>query len=143
MPEPSRRAVEVLETPPLVFRVPCPPSDLSPNMERNLHWTKKREAVKAYKELGRWHCLAAMQSKGFKTSQKVRVSYVWHKGKKRGTGFYRPKDDRNAIASLKALDDGMVLAGLVPDDSAKYWEFGGLTFVEGDDTIVVTVEVLG
>ena len=36
------------------------------------------------------------------------------------TGLYRPTDPDNALASIKGFVDGMVDAGLVPDDSAKW-----------------------
>lgn len=49
--------------------------------------------------------------------------------------FYHPqkrrRDPDNALASLKAAIDGLVVAGLVPDDSAEYISIESVTFHAG------------
>lgn len=126
----------------LVFTVPAPPQELSPNRSRNGHWSKKSEAIKNYKLMSMSQCFQAMKCCDWVMPAKVRVSYEWEMGTERKTGAYRPRDDRNAIASLKALDDGIVMAGAVNDDDRKHWQFGGIAFTQGYDMITVTVEAI-
>lgn len=46
---------------------------------------------------------------------------------------YIPRDYDNATISLKPYIDGLVDAGVVPDDSRKHLSFAGIEFVEGAD----------
>lgn len=46
-----------------------------------------------------------------------------------GTGAYRPRDIQNAIGSLKAHIDGMVDAGIVPNDSFNWVSWGAVEIV--------------
>ena len=143
-PTPSPQALAAVEAvpAPLVVTMPAPPQELSPNRSRNGHWSKKSNATKLYREACRICTRAAMTCEGFPKVGKVRVSYEWQKGTARGLPYYRPQDEQNAVASLKAMNDGMVDAGLVTDDKAAHWSFGGITLTKGQDVVIVTVEVL-
>lgn len=74
------------------------------------HWRTKAKKIRAVREAG---CLLAKQA-GIGPCSRVRV-----------TLHYRPRDRRtrdeeNSIPTLKALCDGLVDAGIVPDDAPQY-----------------------
>lgn len=115
---------------------PLPPIDLSAN--KHPLWAQKASAIKTY----RYHCgnlfKEAWRAAGCpKFSIPITIEmdfYLCHKealacddktkwviASKR---YYFPKDVQNAIISTKALVDGIVDAGIVSNDSARYVQFG-------------------
>ena len=54
---------------------------------------------------------------------------------------YHPRDIQNAIAALKPAIDGMVDAGVIPDDSKNWLTWGPLTLTRRKDGHVPGVDV--
>lgn len=146
----------------LVFEVPLPPMQLSPN--RKLHHMMTSRAVAAYREDVRrlaWAAWARTPTVGFVPfADKARVALVF--GTRRNyvpvaisssriarmkhvpDGRYRPRDEANATAAAKALYDGLVSAGLLVDDSAEHMEAGRVRIDRSwGPGVRVTVEALG
>lgn len=102
------------------FRVdlPLPDRILSPNA--HVHWREKVDAIKG----ARAHACYWFRREKPKlwTHCPVVISVIYSYGG--GDGGYRPRDVQNAIASLKPAIDGMVDAGVVPDDSHKWVQWG-------------------
>lgn len=130
----------------ITFTVDLPPKELSPNMTRNVHWHVKNDAVNQYKAQVSAVCRQAMGPQGLAFSR-ARISLVFGlrdrrpKELKRVDRRYHPEDFDNAIGSIKALIDGVVVAGLVPDDSWKHLECGSVRPDFGDGPwVLVTIE---
>lgn len=109
----------------LTFEFPLPPSELSPNKERNGHWSKKSKSTERY----RMECsiLARPRLQGQYTDDmrhpfSMLVEYYCCREKDAigSFGRYKPMDVFNVPRSIKALVDGMVDAGVFPDDSLQY-----------------------
>lgn len=102
-------------TPPsVIIAIPgCPPSCLSINSRK--HWTVVSNARKKAKTEG-WACaLHALNGKPtpFKKPVDLLVVIRW--------GKYRRIMDRDNVYSMtKPYLDGMIRAGVLPDDSPKY-----------------------
>jgi hypothetical protein len=58
----------------------------------------------------------------------VRISAEFFMARVAGDNRYRPRDIANGIAALKAAIDGIVDAGVIPDDSAKIVQWGDVLF---------------
>lgn len=111
--------VDVIDT--AWISLPLPNSALSPNkpiMTRGGRINKAKQAKKC-KEASK----AYVMDMDLDTPWvRVRVWYkFFHKVK-------RPRDDDNYIAMMKAYRDGIVQAGLVPDDDSTHWVTGGARF---------------
>lgn len=69
-----------------------------------------------------------------KGHEHVTISAVWVLGKSaNGKGGYRPRDVPNAIGAMKGTIDGIVDAGVIPDDDAKHLSIGSVTIVRRPD----------
>ena len=79
----------------LVF--PYPPSELNPN--KRLHWAQKVKLKNQQKDIG--HCLASRYKDEFNDAKTIALSLVFYAESK------RPFDLDNALASCKALIDGI------------------------------------
>lgn len=82
------------------------------SMNDRQHWVVKAEAVQTLRNAAK---ILARQAKIPKCS-KVRVTLV-----------YEPRDDRrrdplNLVATLKPVQDGLVDAKIVPDDTSEYMD---------------------
>lgn len=99
--------------------VPLPPADLSPNAR--LHWAAKARATRSARKSA-WYWFRRFLPLGW-VPVPIRLEVRYHCP--RSAHGYRPRDVMNAIAALKPMVDGMVDAGVVPDDSAKWVEWGG------------------
>jgi crossover junction endodeoxyribonuclease RusA len=106
------------------IELPLPPSDCSPNA--HVHWRRKATATKFYREVARTMAALAKAS----LDVPVVVETEWYMGKsqvEKATGktvYYRPRDIQNANSSLKGAIDGLVDAGLIPDDNHKWLQWG-------------------
>ena len=106
----------------LSFRVPLPPRELSPNGYK--HWRTVSGAKRHY----RVECVAASIGsfrRRVSMPDKVRLSLTFCIKSGRGIG-YQPRDAANALSAFKAGIDGLVDAGMCPDDSAKHLELGAI-----------------
>ncbi len=105
-----------------------PPAALSPNGRS--HWRVKALATKTYKE----ECLLLsrlyLAKFGKPPGPVVVINYTFYVALfKRGSvmvrdGCYRPRDVDNAIASIKALQDSLVVSGMIDSDSAAHLQIG-------------------
>ncbi len=102
-PQPARRVTEgqwLLEMP---FTAPL---SLNDRLAWKVRWVKTRPWRKAATELAK--------QAGIPPCRRITIEL-----------FYTPRDDRardplNLVASLKAVEDGIVDAGVIPDDSSRY-----------------------
>jgi len=127
----------------LIFRASLPPSELSPNRTRNVHWARKHAAVESYKAECRVLAIDARNRAKWKAPARVRLELLFGlKGK--ATGRYKPEDPDNAVGSVKALIDSMVAAGLFEDDKWAILELGRVAATREDGPWVeVRLEALG
>lgn len=101
--------------------LPLPPRILSPNCPvgsfrgRMMH----AAAAKKQKKLAKESTEDAMRGERWERASVRAVFY--HKTKRR-------RDDVNALASLKSAYDGVVLAGLIPDDDREHLRTEGAEF---------------
>jgi hypothetical protein len=113
----------------LTVRGDC--NDLSPNIR--LHWAVREKRV------SRWRQAAAHEARqlGWPVVDR-RVRLTWHI--RRG----RPLDAANIHGSgcLKAYEDGLVDAGIVPDDKPKWVEWGLVTQENGKQWAGTKAEVI-
>lgn len=118
---------------PLCFRVALPPVECSPNRARNVHWAAKNAAIDQYRrDVAIVAIDARNRAKWREPAARARVTLVFGlKGK--SPGRYRPADADNAVASAKALIDGLVDAALIEDDRWAILELGRVsaTFEDG------------
>ena len=105
----------------ITITLPFPPAELSPNSRK--HWRVKAEAVKSYRyeckvlamQAGRTHPTLRPWTDDFPLKAPVNATVTFIlKGKRR-------RDIDNLFASIKAGIDGLVDAGLLPDDDVKSW----------------------
>lgn len=109
MLEDSReRAVRVLSGEPgvLVFVLPIPPKELSPNARP--HYMAKARAVRKYRTLAWAEARSQKVRPGWATAEAQATFYV---------ATNRRRDRDNLLASLKPAFDGLVDAGVLSDDS--------------------------
>ena len=97
------------------FTIPLPPRELSPN--HKCHWAKKAKAVEGYREAVRWTAHNGRMIHGAPSPMFQKCQIQYEIIIRREPGGYLPRDADNAIASLKAAQDGMKDGGLFSDDS--------------------------
>jgi len=114
-PQPALWELEVI-----TFTVPLPPRELSPNTYR--HWRTVSAAKKQYRELSEYMNKGRF---GKVPPEHVRLSLTFCIKDAKGK-FYQPRDAANALSSFKAGIDGLVDAGMCPDDSQKHLELGAI-----------------
>ena len=112
----------------IVIELPLPPRALSSNGSHG-HWSKKFGPTHAY----RTTCMVEARNAVWKLGipdgpqRKARVSYTFGIKGARAGGYYCPRDVSNALAAFKAGQDGLVDAGILVDDSARWMELGTVT----------------
>ena len=109
----------------LVLQFPLPPSDLSPNRSRNVHWSRKSKTVADYRE---FVCILARNGAlhvGWVAPEKATVSLLWCLKDGRGKG-YQPRDADNAVGAAKTLLDCLRDAGVLVDDTWAHMRLGGV-----------------
>lgn len=117
-----------------------PPKALSPNhvVRTKGRYHAKRRATKSYREECFYQTKAAMPAGWGPRAVGLTVEY-------RCSRFaigYVARDEQNAIAAMKAAIDGMVDAGMAPNDSKNYltWDAVALVTVKclkGDGITVI------
>jgi crossover junction endodeoxyribonuclease RusA len=83
---------------------------LNLNVHRRQHWSTKRADIRAWRDATCWLAKAA----GIPPCGRITVLLL-----------YTPPDNRrrdplNLVAALKPCEDGLVDAGVIPDDSGRY-----------------------
>ena len=109
---------------PLTIDLPLPPRALSSNGSHG-HWSRKSRAARDYRT-SVWALVLAARFPDSPPARR-RVSYTFGIKGARAGGYYCPRDISNALAAFKAGQDGLVDAGLLVDDSAKWMELGTVT----------------
>lgn len=103
------------------------------NERRRWHWTRRHTEDTSWKAAVVYAC----KELGIPAMQRVRLSAVV---------FRRAlwvADESNDRARLKPLEDGLVLAGVVPNDTRGHVEWGSVTEARGKPGVVLVVEALG
>lgn len=94
---------------PIIITLPLPPKELSPNAR--VHWRVKSKATGGYRERAMyagWDLFPRSSSAPLHNTATVQVQWFTKTA-------HRPDGD-NALASLKALFDGLTDAGIFSDD---------------------------
>lgn len=120
----------------LTFTLPPMPRALSPNGTTGRGWRASLPAKKSYREEA---CRIATDAKAefeWPGPRKVRVHLVFgtkakglmaaQRGVKSRDRPYRPADIPNALSAFKAGFDGIVDAGIAPDDTHVWMKLGVL-----------------
>ena len=124
----------------LVFEVSLPYRELSSNGSHG-HWSEVARVRRLYREEARISALAAMREQGWEHKGPVRVHLLFCTRGGRGVQRYQPRDVANAIAAAKPLFDGLVDAGIVPDDSQQHLDVGSTRITTNyGPYVLVTVE---
>lgn len=111
----------------LVIILPLPPKALSPNARK--HWTGRAEEARTYRQhawamarVALWPDAqpgAGVRKRPLRTPVLVDVIATYR--------IKRKRDEDNLTASLKPAFDGLVDAGLIPDDSSEYLRINSVT----------------
>lgn len=92
----------------MTFTVEVPGRVISLNAERSAHWSKRHAMTKVYREAVAWQ---ATRHRGLSHPISVTAEVV----------MKAPlMDAANYYPAVKAAIDGLVDAGVIPDDSPKY-----------------------
>lgn len=93
-------------------------------------WQVRARDTKWYREQGYLSVFGIHNNPEWEPIRPVRIDADFYMGADRGLitiarhASYRPLDIANAISSLKGAIDGLVDAGVVPDDSHKWVTWG-------------------
>lgn len=111
----------------IVIELPLPPRALSSNGSHG-HWVWKARETRRYRGECELLARATPRMRGLRLEQeRRRVSYTFGIKGARTLGLYCPRDVSNALAAFKAGQDGLVDAGILVDDSARWMELGTVT----------------
>lgn len=132
----------------LTFDVPLPPQGLSPNSDRASSRKAKARLFEAYRTDVHILAVDARNRAGWRAPARARVHLLFGlrrarmvKGQKQP--YYYPADWDNAVASAKALMDGLRSAEVIVDDDWEHLEAGAIRHTDGDGPWVrVTVEAV-
>lgn len=126
----------------IVFVLPLPPKKVSPNGRG--HWAGKARAVKAYRE----QCTALMRATHEAPFPPGRVvidlEFYLCRPVSDKTSFY-PRDEDNARGAMKAAQDALKDAAIIPGDGKKYVRVGHTTLYtrakehQGFTCVVMTI----
>ena len=108
----------------IVIELPLPPRALSSNGSHG-HWSKKSREARDYRQ--ECYVTALVNCGRLRPTKRMRVSYTFGIKGARAAGLYCPRDVSNALAAFKAGQDGLVDAGILVDDSARWMELGTVT----------------
>lgn len=107
----------------LTVELPLPARELSPNA--HIHWREKHRATVAARKSS-WYWFQRSLPKAWRHAP-VLLDVIYRYATLQSG--YRPRDVQNAIAALKPAIDGMVDAGVVPDDSWEWVQWGRVQIV--------------
>ena len=112
------------------FPMPCKPL----TMNQRMHWAQKAKATKAWREAS---YIAAWKFDGSWRPPQLPRSIVQLDIPVRSTKVRR--DPHNWYPTVKAVIDGLVDAGLWPDDNSDYVATTEPKFHQGGATVYVTI----
>lgn len=81
------------------------------SLNDRMHWAVKAKLVKQVRDDVHLLC----RSKRVPKCERISVLLTWHPAP-----LVRRRDPLNLVATLKAVEDGVVQAGVVPDDTPEY-----------------------
>jgi crossover junction endodeoxyribonuclease RusA len=90
------------------FRLPL---DKPLSLNDRMHWSEKGRLVKQVRDDVHVLC----RSKRVPKCARISVLLTWYP-----SPLVRRRDPLNLVATLKAVEDGVVQAGVVPDDTPEY-----------------------
>ena len=109
--------------------LPWPPVALWPNNARRGHWSRKAEALRAYRLEGKLACSSVKLATGF-LGWPLTTPVVMD------VTFFAPdrrrRDLANCLSAIKGGIDGIVDGGLLSDDNADVLKVGRLEIVKGE-----------
>jgi hypothetical protein len=127
-----------------VFVPILPERALSPN--RRPHWSAKASAKKSLMGFVAIYVSEAFTGDAIDPADLDIDLRVCRKRPPPGDDYYRPKDVDNAVASLKAAIDGLVVAGVIIDDKRKHMRLRDVDLVtvpsHDDEGIHFVVELV-
>jgi hypothetical protein len=110
----------------LRIELPLPSPNVAPNTYK--HWRTVSKAKKEYREVAELLALVAMREQGWVSSaHKLTMEVVYGCKGARAVKGYAPRDEANAHYALKAGVDGLIDAGVAPDDSHRFLTLGKMT----------------
>ena len=105
----------------ITLALPLPTAKCSPNAANALgHWSVSNKARTEYKD----ECLSVLPKFNVPLFEKATIDLTFYLAP--CAGRYHPRDEANAIASAKGLQDALVACGLLKDDSARYLASGAV-----------------
>ena len=115
------------------FFIPTlPGSALSPNARK--HWSAKARDAKQLRTEVAVTVLSVVRQQGWQdlpfSKAQLEIEVRVCRKKLGADGYYRPRDEDNAQASLKSAIDGLVDAGVLADDTAKQLRITKTSLVE-------------
>lgn len=118
------------------INLPLPSRALKPHAQG--HWRAKYSATKAARDEAKLMALCA--TNGSKPMMgKAIVHVVYDTTSAKHIKGYRPLDEQNAIAAVKAYIDGCKDAGIIVDDSAKHLKWGKTDIVKNGNPGVTLI----
>lgn len=121
----------------ILVELPLPLRELSSNGNKG-SWRKKAAATKEYRREIQW-----LTNNRLEAAQRVRIHLTFCIKGGRLVRRYQPRDAANALSAFKAGIDGLVDAGMCPDDSAKHLELGAILIDSTRGPFVeVSIEVI-
>jgi hypothetical protein len=106
----------------LQVELPLPPRELSPNASRPGNWWIKSKAAKEYRATCGMLLWQAREKDGsILFPNGCILTYEWYcGGNRKGDGLLRIRDEDNSLLAAKRIQDSLVDAKYVCDDSAKF-----------------------
>lgn len=82
------------------------------SLNHRMHWSKRSKWNKAWKDLVYWSIMERRKELGIIPYKFASITIVHH--------TCHPLDRDNAYTAAKSIIDGIVLAGVIPDDTDQY-----------------------
>lgn len=120
----------------VVLLIPGDIGELTPN--RRLHHRTKAAKIKRWREATAW---IAEQDHGSFKAKRVRLNFTIFRWRKLDHA------QLHGTLAIKAAEDGLVDAGLIPDDAPQYVEWGSIQQTTGSqwrfrECLRIAIEVL-
>lgn len=116
------------------IEIHCPPKECWQN--RPSHYMAKAKVVKAYRAAAHALMLEAMGGSDGWQRGRIHMEFCWPTRHRR--------DTLNAAGAMKAAIDGIIDAGLLPDDDGEHMEIGGISASLDKDNprVIISLERL-
>jgi hypothetical protein len=134
---------------PITIALPLPPRECSPNHRGH---TRARAAAIARYRREAFYCYREAKLEELRTPVTLHWDFYVARpasmlDRYRDAGGYVPRDDDDAIGSVKAARDALIDCGAIPDDAAKFVRQGRVRWLSQlyneRRAVVLTIEVHG